>query len=546
MTAKPKQTTPSASMFMGVLFALGLFSRIVMILAILCLLNLNDYFTTPTQIPSLIPAASLIISLLVLVAFADAIAGRIIQRLVKRLARIYSLFGTLPGQFDSSSTPSQRLQYLRNVFLPLLMAVSPAPLLIIALIITTPLLFPITILQATVNSIIVWYYNRRAFSKFGSASPSSRPASEVNFNESQAHLLRRSGASIQPHAEEITNDESQAQDQDLRMKRELLRTSNLVFRGLILAASAILTIYKLSSLSSVVGYFILNNTLRYSFIVLAEYCWPSFRHLTFRQACEQIDLALQPEEKLLQRLQSLQDQEVLSLQAFDDRMAERLAQRPFLRLKDFRLLVNQPSASTVLDELTARVELNQITLLHVSGANLCRDLANLIADRDRNRLIAECRGVAVCGQLAIDLTFWRQLPIADVQKNRIVTSSLIGHFAQEHQARIACLIDEHKLNAFYLEGDPEPTSTQDLSRRQIKRMRALISLLDLLIHRHCLWLVPFVLDPFEESEIIDLLTIYQKEAPADQRTLFLLSRALPSTETHRCYELRRTSLRSGS
>ena len=73
---------------MGVLFALGLFSRIVMILAILCLLNLNDYFTTPTQIPSLIPAASLIISLLVLVAFADAIAGRIIQRLVKRLARI--------------------------------------------------------------------------------------------------------------------------------------------------------------------------------------------------------------------------------------------------------------------------------------------------------------------------------------------------------------------------------------------------------------------------------------------------------------------------
>ena len=546
MTAKPKQTTPSASMFMGVLFALGLFSRIVMILAILCLLNLNDYFTTPTQIPSLIPAAGLIISLLVLVALADAIAGRIIQRLVKRLARIYSLFGTLPGQFDSSSTPSQRLQYLRNVFLPLLMAVSPAPLLIIALIITTPLLFPITILQATVNSIIVWYYNRRAFSKFGSASPSSRPASEVNFNESQAHLLRRSGASIQPHAEEITNDESQAQDQDLRMKREILRTSNLVFRGLILAASAILTIYKLSSLSSVVGYFILNNTLRYSFIVLAEYCWPSFRHLTFRQACEQIDLALQPEEKLLQRLQSLQDQEVLSLQAFDDRMAERLAQRPFLRLKDFRLLVNQPSTSTVLDELTARVELNQITLLHVSGANLCRDLANLIADRDRNRLIAECRGVAVCGQLAIDLTFWRQLPIADVQKNRIVTSSLIGHFAQEHQARIACLIDEHKLNAFYLEGDPEPTSTQDLSRRQIKRMRALISLLDLLIHRHCLWLVPFVLDPFEESEIIDLLTIYQKEAPADQRTLFLLSRALPSTETHRCYELRRTSLRSGS
>jgi hypothetical protein len=546
MKAKPKQTTPSASMFLGQLLALGFFSRIVQILAILCLLNLNDYFTTPSQIPSLIPAASLIISLLILVALADVVGGQIIQRLTKRLARIHSLFGFLPGRFDSSSTPSQQRLYLRTVFLPLVMAVSPAPLLILVIVGTTPLLFVITVLQAMVNSIVIFYYNRRSFSRVNSANLSFRPVSEISFIEDQAHLLRRTGTGSQPPAEEIVTEDSPVHDQDLRMKREILRTFNLVFRGIILATSAVLTIYKLSSLSSVVGYFILNNTLRNSLIVLAEYCWPSFRHLTFRQACEQIDLALQPEEKLLKRLQSMQDQEVLSLQAFDDRMAARLAHRPFLRLKNFRLLVNQPSVSTVLDELTARVELNQITLLHVSGANLCRDLANLIADREYNRLKAECRGIAVCGQLAIDLTFWRQLPIADVQKNRVVTSSLIGHFAQKHHARIACLIDEHKLNAFYLEGDPEPTSTQDLSRRQIRRMSALITLLDLLLHRHCLWLVPFVLDPFEESEIIDLLTIYQKEAPADQRTLFLLSRALPSTETHRCYELRRTALRSGS
>jgi len=546
MIAKPKQKTPSASMFLGQLFALGFFSRIVQILAILCLLNLNDYFTTPSQIPSLIPAASLIISLLVLVAIADAIGGRIILRLIKRLARIHSLFGFLPGQFDSSSTPSQQRQYLRTVFLPLIIAVSPAPLLIIVIVSSTPLLFVITVLQAIINSIIICYYNRRAFSRLSSANISSRPASEINLIEGQTHLLRRTGSSNNQATEEIGNDDYQFQDQDIRMKREILRTSNLVFRGLILAASAILAIYKLSSLSSVIGYFILNNTLRYSFIVLAEYCWPSFRHLNFRQACEQINLALQPEEKLLQRLQSMQDQGDLSLQAFDDRMAARLAQRPFLRLKDFRLLVNQPFASTVLDELTARVELNQITLLHVSGANLCRDLANLIADRDRNHLKAECRGIAVCGQLAIDLTFWRQLPIADAQKNRVVTSSLIDHFAQEHHARIACLIDEHKLSNYYLEGDPEPTSTHDLSRRQIKRMSALITLLDLLLHHHCLWLVPFLLDPFQESEIIELLAIYQKEAPTDQRTIFLLSRALPTTETHRFYELRRTALKSSS
>jgi hypothetical protein len=545
MTTTLKQATPSATMFLGQLFVLGFFSRIVQILAILCLLNLNDYFTTPSQIPSLIPAASLIISLLIIVAIADALGSRIIHRLIKRLARIHALFGFLPGQFDSASTPSQQRQYLRKVFLPLLMAVSPAPLLIFVLISSTPLLFLITIVQAIANNLIIRHYNRQAFSRFGSANPSASSTNDFISMEGQVHLLRRTGTALQTTSREKDNEDSQY-DQDLRTKREVLATSNLVFRGIILSVSAILAIYKLSSLSSVVGYFILNNTLRYSFVVLAEYCWPPFRHLTFRQACEQIDLALQPEEKLLYRLQYMQDQENVALQAFDDRMAARLTQRPFLRLKEFRLLRHQPSITTILDGLTARVELNPITLVHVCGANLCSDLVNLIADRDRNRLKAECRGIAVCGQLTIDATFWNQLPIADIQRNRVISPTLIDHFALADQARVARLVDVHNLTSYYLEGDPEPTSTQDLSRRQIKRMSALITLFDLLLHPHCLWLVPFVLDPFEESEILDLLAMYQKEVPANQRTLFLLSRALPATETHRCYELRRTVLKSCS
>jgi hypothetical protein len=77
-------------------------------------------------------------------------------------------------------------------------------------------------------------------------------------------------------------------------------------------------------------------------------------------------------------------------------------------------------------------------------------------------------------------------------------------------------------------------------------MNALITLLDLTLQRHCLWLVPFVLDPFEESEIMKLLAIYTREAPHDQRAIFLLSRSLPATDTDRCYELRRTTLKSCS
>jgi ABC-type multidrug transport system fused ATPase/permease subunit len=548
MKVEPKQKAISATMFLGQLFALGFFSRIVQILAILCLLNLNDYFTTSSQISSLIPAASLIISLLLLVALADTVGSRIIQSLIKRLARIHSLFGFLPDQFEASSTSAQQRQYLRTVFLPLVMAVSPAPLLIIVLVSTTPFLFVISILQAVVNSIIIYHYNSRAGSHFKSASSPARPNSDPSITKDQVHLLRRTGwgSVVKFHSHDVNNDNSEVDDQYLRIKREVLRTSNLVFRGLILTTSAILAIYKLSSLTSVVGFFILNNTLRYTFVVLAEYCWPSVRHLSFKQACKRIKLALQPEESLLQRLQHIQDLEVRSFRAFDERMEARLAQRPFLRLKGFRLIINKSHASIVLDELTARLGLNQITLVHVAGSNLCRDLVNLIADREHNSLKAEIRGVAVCAQLPMDLNFWRQLPIADVQKNRVITVSIIDHFAEEYRSRVASLIDEHQLKSFYLEGDPEPSSTQDFSRRQIRRMSALITLLDLTLQRHCLWLVPFVLDPFEESEIMKLLAIYTREAPHDQRAIFLLSRSLPATDTDRCYELRRTTLKSCS
>ena len=79
-----RETKPSASAFLAQLAALGFFSRIVLILAILALLSLNDYFTTQSQIASLLPVSALIILLLVLVAVTDTISGRMIQALIKR------------------------------------------------------------------------------------------------------------------------------------------------------------------------------------------------------------------------------------------------------------------------------------------------------------------------------------------------------------------------------------------------------------------------------------------------------------------------------
>lgn len=539
--AQPKSSSLVRS-FLGQLLALGVFARIVQILAILCLLNLNDYFTTAAQIPVLLPVGTLIILLLVLVAIADSVSTHISQRLIERLARIQQVYGDEPSGLASSSTPVQQRHYLRTIFFPLLTAVPPAPLLVVVLVSSTPLLFVISVLQGTANAVIVYYYNRRQ------SQPSSGLSFKSNISggsagDGAAYLLRRT-ETPQSSSLDIGDDGDNESGPDLRRKKEVLRASNLFFRGLILVTSAVLAIYKLSSLSSVVGFFILNNTLRYASLVLAEYCWPPFRHLSFRQACEKVGLALQPEENLLQRLQNQQDLQIQSRREFDQRMAPRLALKPYLRFKDFRLIGRQPLPRTILDGITARIELLPITLIHVQGASLADDLATLIAGQDANLCRADCQGIAVCGQLSLDLTFWRQLPIADVQHNRVVGPSLAEHFSPEHQARLARLVLDHEINRYYLEGDPQPTSIQHLSRRQIRRMRALMSLLDAVLNPHCLWLLPFVLEPFEESESRALLDIYRREVSPEQRSLFLLSRPLqPFDEPHCSYELRRSSLK---
>lgn len=542
-----RESKPSASAFLAQLAALGFFSRIVLILAILALLSLNDYFTTQSQIASLLPVSALIILLLVLVAVTDAISGRMIQALIKRLGAIHSLFGFASVVSDpEQSSDVQQRHYLRTVFLPFVMSVLPAPMVIAVLISTTPLLFIISVIQSITNGIIVYRYNRLIAARY--VKKGRRDSDQVSNDEIQieerAYLLRRGRAASQMKALELAVEESPAYATPLQNKREALRTSNLMFRALILISSAALAIYKLSSLGSLVGYFLLNNTLRYAIVVIAEYLWPAYRHLSFRQACDQIALSLTPERQLLERLQTQHEKEEQAQLTFNDRMKERISQKPYLRFKDFRLSRPRSDRPSIIDALTGRIELNQVTLVRICGSNLCSELAFLIQNRGQHLIDIEVKGVAVCAQLSIDAPFWNHLPIADPQRSHIFATSLLPHFPVEHRVDVSRLIDTYNLTRFYLEGDPEPLAIQQLSSKQIKRMRSLLTLLDLILNPRCLWLAPFIMDPFEETESLELFSFYSKEVSAEQRTVFLLSRQLPINDAYRYYELTRSTLKS--
>ena len=539
MTTASQHHQISARKLLSQLFALGFLARIVQALAIIALFNLNDYFTTPAQLPALLPISALIILLLVLVAVADSVSTRIGHRLVNRLAAIQHIYGTdQSNRALAFSSPVQQRNYLRTVFLPLFTAVSPAPLLIYILISNTPGVFTISMLQGLVNTLIIMHFNRQSRGE----RPGTPPAPDLLKTTSQevpAHLLRRADA---PRA--TSRDSHKEYDSSLRRKKEILRNSNLLFRGLIIIASAILAIYRFSSLTSLIGFFILNNTLQSSVIVVAEYCLPVLRHLTFREALAQIELSLQSEPQLLQALQERLAAHAQAEKQFDERMGPRLIQKPYLRFKDFRVLCDYPSQRRIIDNISARFELLPITLVHVVGSRLSNDLSSLIVERMINSSRCERQGLAVCAQLKIDIAFWRQIPIANPKQNRIVATTIKDHFPPEYQSRLKHLNDLHDIDKYYLEGEPRPAFIQDLTQRQLRRMQALISLFDALLNPHCLWLLAFVLDHFNDVESKELFDIFRQQVSPDQRSIFLLTSPLQVLDGQiGSYELRRSSLK---
>lgn len=529
--------------FLIQLFAAGFFRRVVQIIAILGLLSLNDYFTTPAQIPTLLPIGACIILLLVLVSTADSVSSKVCDKLVKRLERIQQIYNISDLDKGIKANPSQQRYYLRNVFFPLLIAVPPAPVLVIVLISSTPLLFIVSIIQGFVNSLIVWRYNRAHHHH--DQYPSELDKYHQFSEDYQAHLLTRSEVDLGQAGTLVNLRHDQVEESVyLHSKRDAIRMSNLVFRGIILVTSTVLAIYKLSSLASVVGFFILNNTLRYSVITAAEYLWPSSKSLSFQQACQIVDRAFQPDSFFAETI--VQQHLILDQRRseFSQRMSQRLAAKPYLRFRDFNLLQLEPSPRTLLKDITARLELLPITCIHVHGLSLTKSIALLCADQLSNRVPIDCKGTVVCGQLNVDLSFWRGLPIADIRRNRLVSTNLSDHFPNKHQSHLLALIVNYEIKKLYLEDDQDLKTINHMSRRQVRRMSSLISLFDAILNPSSLWLLPFVLDPFDDVESSKLLHLFRQEASHEQRNIFLNSRPIADFQgAHACYELRSSSLK---
>lgn len=514
--------------FIAIYSALGFFSRIVQVLAVLALLNLNDYFTSPEQLASLLPIGLVILTVLILVSSADSISSAIARQLVERLAIVQRSYDINPYPDTSKGKIVQQHQFLRLVFFPLASTIFTLPFLIVVISTTTPYLFVLSIFQGLANSIIVRQFNRQqgpATNRLGKARELLIKTKAVYppFDDLTPLSALNDDTSLLTNGMLANNAESR--DALMRKKRDLLKTSNIVFRGIILIVSAVLAMFQLSSLSAVVGFFILNNTLRYAIVVLCEYIWRPSDAPDLRKCTQLIRQALKDSHALMQDLANAQLNQYTARHDFDKTMRPRLSLKPYIRFKDFKLLQLSPKNCTLIKGLTGRVEVLPVNIVHVVGTPLINGITEACARQAINESAYATDGIAVCAQTKFDYLLWSQLPIASVNNLRIESARIVDCLPQIYAERIASMVSDYRLNRYYLDDDDEDhLGIQSLNRRQARRLRSLVALLDTIVNPHSLWLLPFLLDVFEDEQVSSLLDFYRLEASPDQRSIFLVSR----------------------
>ena len=526
----------------------GIFTRVVQILAILAALSLNNIFTTSAQIIQLIPTVVFIIGILLFVGFAEIQSQKAIDRIDYRLTVIYNIFGSLLTDSGLGKDPPREHLFLRQVFLPLAIYLPSSPFTSLALIITTPYLFLLSLVQAVVNIFIVWHFNK---CKEGLALPTNSSLGEEDINmgdsSSPSYLYRHFSAGH--NTSNLFKNLRESEDSigrgnsNIQRKRLALSLTSTIFRAIFLATSAVLAIYKLSSLSSIVGFFILNNTFKSSIIALAEYTIPVKRYLNFKQACLLTNMALQDELFLIKLKEDTVASEVRLRKSFTERYSSRISRLPFLRFKDFSLAFENEQMTTIVGNLTGRIELTKSTIIFVKGSKFASELKSLIVDRKIGRFPMKANGKAVCSSMPINAHFLSSLPIFSPWDIRLVSTSLIDSFEPSQKSTVQGLVDKYRLDQYYFEDDYRSSRIEDIGKRQQARMCALISLIDILVNGDSLALSPFALNQFDEGEALELLQLFGENSVADQKCIFLTTCDLKSFAGYRCYELSRSSLK---
>lgn len=513
--------------------------------------SFDAVFTSASQLLLLLPVAGCILLVLVAGAFADVQCRSYMVRLDSRLSVIRDLL-QLPG----APYPQK---FLQNIFLPLIVSLPATPVTGFFLVAITPWLALVLLLNLFASGLVIAYYNRRFRESRGvgaalaSKAPFSDASREVLATEATSlslpsYLLRdQLQGSVRTSnfgEEDILADSSVVPSQDrlARRKRQALGIVRSVFQGLVLAVSAVLALLQLSSLGSIVGFFIISNSFRKAFIALFEFSFPRSDRITLGQAYGFLEAALLSPSAVAASLQQRYDQRQLRLKRFNQRYGTLLQTRPFFRFRSLSL--THVHDGLLFDKITSRLELASCTLVRVPSAKLAQDLRVLLRQLELQKFQEwQLSGEVICAGQRLTLSFLHQLPFRSPWKIRLTSARLETAFAPNCQEQALKLIRTYELDQLLYGDDGIVSDLASCSRRQLQRLRSIICLLVALLEPVCFSVVVFSLESFEVDELTTLVTMMQREAQALGIAVLLLTRK-PLSQLDACprYELSRSTL----
>ena len=526
------------------------------VISTMALRSLDSIFTSASQLLLLLPIAGCILLVLVSTAFADSQCSSYMVKLDNRLTKIYDLL-----QLDQPRYPAR---FLQNIFLPMVVTLPAAPVIGLVLAFTTPWLFGILLLNLVVCAVIVAKYNglmRNQSSVSAWPTQAAETSSEdqgmktINHNGEQgfsmiipSYLLRNRLQSLGSNPtfedEELASGRliAPAEERLARRKRQDLGIVRTIYHGLILGASAILALLQLSSLGSIVGFFIISSSFRRAFLSLFEYLFPRHERISLEQAYGFLSIALLTPQAVEEQLQEIYHTQLDALERFNQRYAPLVQARRAMRLRNVSLTHRHQGLQ--LDKITGRIELTPSTLIRVPNLRLVQDLRVLIRQIETQRLQNwHLDGDIICGGQKLSLTFLSQLPVRAPWKIRVASTRIEASFAPSQQEEALDLIRRYSLDQMLYGEDGYVADLATLTRRQLQRLRSLICLLILLLEPACLSVALFVLEPFDAEEIVSLIEMVQIESKhLASSTLFFTRRPLDGLLESPCYELSRTSI----
>lgn len=523
------------------LMIFGFFNSILRVLSIIALLSFDAIFTSSSQLLLLLPAAGCVLLVLLVSVFADAQCQQYMARLDSRLVYIRDLL-----QAHDKNNPNS---FLQRIFLPLLVNIPATPVMGFFLAVTSPWLFGILVLNIVVNGVIIARYNRRtrlssAKSVLVRTTKSDIHTDNPSITSIPTYLLRDQiqGQALLDEDDAPAVLESSEEHNFQRQKSKALEAARTFFHGLILAASTLLALLRLSSLGGIVGFFIIGITFRKSFVALCEFLYPRGERITFREAYNLLALSLLSTEQVQARLQNRYDERQQILKRFNERFASLIKSRPFLRFRN--VSVTHAHDGIVLDKITARLEISACTAVRIPSLRTGQQLRSILRQIELQRFHDwYVDGQVISAGKPLGLTFLSQLPIRAPWKVRVSSAKLHAAFSPHQHDRVMTLIKNYDLDQL-LYGDDSPAAELTmLSKRQIQRLRSMISLLILILEPACMSVGAFIIEPFEPNEITILLRMLQAESNGlESNTILLTRRSLNGLESIPCYELSRTSL----